>query len=269
MYVCNRETPYLENLEEYLEEWGIKVAREENLADELVNIAVRDESMNLDSGIGDNMLAEYETTGKGSTIMQDLISQSYPPKAVFGDSTFIDASDSYVKSYINADELTGTEAAEYYQYFKNGVSRNRFDVFKTFETATAYIDNDVYEVATNQHRFSLMTITHESREIQEDSYNMVDDASYVFAVASTEFFANDALKSDAYGNTDILLSALRQTSREVVPVNLSFKAYYVYDIDQNVLMTKNVVSWVYMLALIPAAVVFVVGVVVTVRRKHR
>ena len=269
MYVCNRETPYLENLEEYLEEWGIKVAREENLADELVNIAVRDESMNLDGGVGDNMLAEYETTGKGSTIMQDLISMSYPPKAVFGDSTFIDASDNYVKSYINADELTGIEAAEYYQYFKNGVSRNRFDVFKTFETATAYLDNDVYEVATNQHRFSLMTITHESREIQEDNYNMVDDASYVFAVASTEFFGNDALKSDAYGNTDILLSALRQTSREVVPVNLSFKAYYVYDIDQNVLMTKNVVSWVYMLALIPAAVVFVVGVVVTVRRKHR
>lgn len=269
MYVCNRETPYLENLEEYLEEWGIKVAREENLADELVNISVRDEQMNLDGGIGDNMLAEYETTGKGSTMMQDLISLSYPPKAVFGNSTFIDASDNYVKSYINADELTGIEAAEYYQYFKNGISRSRYDVFKTYETAAAYVDGDIYEMATSQRRFSLMTITHESREIQEDNYNMVDDASYVFAVASTDFFSNDALKSDAYGNTDILLSALRHTSREVVPVNLNFKAYYVYDINQNVLMTKNVVSWVYMLALIPAALVFIVGFAVTVRRKHR
>ena len=269
MYVCNRETPYLENLEEYLEEWGIKVARVETLADDLVNIAVRDEKMNLDSGKGDKMLAEYESTGMGSSIMQDLLALSYPPMAVFGDSTYIDASDNYTKSYVNADELTGTEALEYYSYFKNGISRNRYDVFKTYETATAYFDGNICEHATSQHRFSLMTITHESRQIQEDSYNMVDDASYVFAVASTEFFGNDALKSAAYGNTDILLSALRQTSREVVPVNLSFKAYYVYDIDQNILMTRNIMPILYAFIFIPAIVVFSVGVVITVKRKHR
>ena len=269
MYVCNRETPYLANLEEYLEEWGIKVARVETLADDLVNIAVKDEKMNLDAGNGDNMLAEYESTGMGSSIMQDLLALSYPPMAVFGDSTYIDASDSYTKSYINADELTDTEALEYYSYFKNGISRNRYDVFKTYESATAYFDGNIYEHATSQHRFSLMTITHESRQIQEDSYNMVDDASYVFAVASTEFFKNDSLKSAAYGNTDILLSALRQTSREVVPVNISFKAYYVYDIDQNILMTRNIMPMLYAFIFIPAVIVFSVGVVITVKRKHR
>lgn len=269
MYVCNRETPYLQNLEEYLEEWGIKVAREENLADELVNINVVDEVMNLDSGRGDNMLAEYESTGMGSAIMQDLLDMSYPPKAVFGDSTYIDVADNYTKKYVIADELTGTEGGEYYFYFKNGVSRSRYDVFKTYNTATAYLDGDVYEMATDERRFSLMTVTHESRQIQEDSYTTVDDASYVFAVASTEFFANSSLLSDAYGNTDILLSALRQTSREIVPVNLNFKAYYVYDVDQNILASKNVISWVNGLMLIPTVAIFVTGIVITVKRKHR
>ena len=269
MYVCDRDTPYLANLEEYLEEWGIKVARAENLVGELVNIALQDKEMNLDSGKGDNILAEYETEGLGGSIMQDLLYLSYPPKAVFGNSTYIEISNNYTKSYINADELTGVNASEYYSYFKNGVSRSLYDVFTTYNTAVAYLDNNVYDMATDESRFSLMTVTHESRQIQEDNYNMVDDASYVFAVASTDFFKNDSLLSDAYGNTDILLSAFRQTSREVIPVNLNFKAYYVYDIDTNVLATKNVITPVNILAIVPTLCVFVVGAVIMIKRKHR
>lgn len=269
MYVCDRSTPYLENLEEYLEEWGIKVAREENLVDELVNIAISDTVMNLDGGIGENMLAEYETNGKGASIMQDLLSLSYPPKAVFGNSTYIDVADNYNKSYVLEDTTSGVAGYEYYGYFKNGVSRNRYDIFKTYNSAIAYLDGEVYEMANNERRFSLMTITHESRQIQEDNYNSVDDASYVLAVASTEFFKNSSLESDAYGNTDILLSALRQTSREVVPVNINFKAYYVYEFGDTVLATKDVRPYVYAFAIIPTFIVLVVGVVVNVKRKHK
>ena len=269
MYVCDKDTPYLENLEEYLEEWGIKVARKETLAGTLENLYVLDKEMNIDSGIGNKIIARYETTGKGSTLVTDLLNLSYPPKAIFADSAYIEASDNYTKSYVIADELNGVEAYDYYKYFKNGVGRNMYSVFTTNNTASVMLDGEVYEMATDEKLFSLMTITHEMRDIQEDNYSSVDDASYVFAVSSTSFFENQLLESDAYGNTDILLSVLRQTSREIIPVNLDFKAFYVYEMTEPSAQTVNSGKTIAAFAIIPAAVVLVAGIFVTVRRKYR
>lgn len=269
MYVCDRETPYLENLEEYLEEWGIKVARKENLVGELENIYVLDTEMNVDSGKGNKLMAKYATSGKGSALVTDLLNLSYPPKAIFSDCTYIEASENYTKNYVIADELNGIEAHDYYKYFKNGVARNMYNVFTANSTASAILGGDVYEMATEERLFPLMTITHEMRDIQEDNYNTVDDASYVFAVSSTSFFKNEMLESDAYGNTDILLSVFRQTSREVIPVNLNFKAFYVYEMTEPAIQTENSDKVIAAFAIIPAAIVLVVGVFVTVRRKYR
>ena len=269
MYVCDSTTPYLENLEEYLEEWGIKVAREENLAGQLENLYVTDKEMNVDSGKGNKLVAKYETTGKGSTLVTDLLNLSYPPKAIFSDSTYIEISENYTKNYVIADELNGVEAYDYYRYFKNGISRNLYYVFTSNSTASAMLGGDVNEMATDERLFPLMTITHESRDIQEDNYTSVDDASYVFAVSSTSFFANEMLESDAYGNTDILLSVLRQTSREVIPVNLNFKAFYVYEMTEPSVQTENSDKVIAAFALIPASIVLIAGIFVTVRRKYR
>lgn len=269
MYVCDRDTPYLENLEEYLEEWGITVARKENLVGELENISVLDKEMNIDSGAGDKLIAKYETTGKGSTLVTDLLNLSYPPKAVFPNSAYIEISNNYTKNYVIADELNKTEAYDYYRYFKNGVSRSLYDVFTSYSSASATVGGEVVEMATDERLFSLMTITHESRDVQEDNYTSIDNASYVFAVSSTEFFANQLLDSDAYGNTDILLSALRQTSREVIPVNLNFKAFYVYEMSEPAYQTQNSDKVIAAFAVIPTVIVLVCGVVVTVKRKYR
>ena len=269
MYVCDRETPYLENLEEYLEEWGITVARKENLAGELENIAVLDKEMNIDSGEGNKLIAKYETTGTGSTLVTDLLNLSYPPKAVFPNSAYIEVSENYTKNYVIADELNNVEAYDYYSYFKNGVSRSMYDVFTSYSSASAMLGGEVYEMATDERLFSLMTLTHESRDVQEDNYNSVDEASYVFAVSSTDFFSNELLTSDAYGNTDILLSALRHTSREIIPVNLNFKAFYVYEMTDPSTQTVNSDKVIAAFAIIPAAIVIVAGVFVTVRRKYR
>lgn len=269
MYVCDRDTPYLENLEEYLEEWGICVARRENLAGELENLVVRDATMNVDANGGDNMVAKYETSGKGASLVKDLTSLSYPPKAVFSNSTYIGISENYNKTYILASESSSGEAFDYYQYFKNGVSRSLYNIFTTYDTAASYLGGEVYEMATSEKRFSLMTITHETRNIQEDSYNSVDDASYVMACSSTDFFKNSSLESSAYGNTDVILSVLRQTGREIIPVNLGFKAFYDHEMTNKTVLTANADKYIAVLAIVPALVIFTCGIVVNVKRKHK
>lgn len=269
MYVCDRDTPYLENLEEYLEEWGICVARRENLAGELENLSVRDNTMNMDANGGDNIIARYETSGKGASLVKDLTSLNYPPKAVFSNSTYIGISENYNKTYILASESSSGEAFDYYQYSKNGVSRSLYNIFTTYDTAASYVGGDVYEMATSEKRFSLMTITHESRNIQEDNYNSVDDASYVMACSSTDFFKNSSLESSAYGNTDVIMSVLRQTSREIIPVNLSFKAFYDYEMTSNTIQTANADKYIAILAIVPALAIFTFGIVVNVKRKHK
>lgn len=268
IYVCDRTTPYLENLEEYLEEWGIKVARRENLAGELENASLRDEEMNIDADNGDKLIANYVTSGGGGALMEDLISLTYPPTTVFSDSTYVYAPENYSKKYIAADETEGIEACEFYYYYKNGVSRSRYDVLTTNASAKASIGNEVFEMANNEKRFSLMTYTRETRQLQEDNYSSVNDSSYVFAFASTDFFKNEYLGSDAYGNTDVLLTALRETSGEIIPVNLPFKAFYVYDVSNSGFLA-NAKTHMILLAIIPTCIVFVAGIVVNVKRKHK
>ena len=262
-YICDRTTPKLKNLEEYLEEWGISIGR----ADGTENYAVKDTTMNVDSGVGNKIVGNYALHGAGASITSDMRENGYPPNVIFGNSTAFKPSPVYRKMYISAEESESAEAFSYYRYSKNGVSRSIYDVFTTYSTAHAEIDGETYEIATSENMFSLMTITQERRQIQEDNYNAVNDASYVLALASTEFVSNEVLGSTAYGNTDVLLSALRNTSHEVIPVNIDLKAFYGFEIDDNA-NTGNNLRTMLCLSLIPAIVAIVLGVIVTVRRKY-
>ena len=267
LYVADPDSPRLKNLDEYLEEWGIKMANQ-SIAGDNINHVIKDTTMNVDEH-GFSVLGQYTTTGVGATINEDLLSLAYPPKAVFNNATHILPSGSYTKSYVVDDETTGRVGYEYYSYYKNGISRNLYNIFTTYNTAEVLVDGKVYDMASDDRLFSLMTITEEIRDIREDNYNTINTASYVLAVASTDFFSNDALDSKSYGNTDILLSALRYTSREMVPVNIEFKAFYVYDMQAMVLTQKQVIAMMLTLALVPAITLFAVGAVVCIKRKNR
>ncbi len=267
LYVADPTSPALTSLDEYLEEWGIKLAREE-IAGELVGNIVRDTTMNVDES-GSAVLGQYTTEGLGAAICDDLLSLAFPPKAVFNNTGHITPSASYTKSYVFADEDSGREAYEYYKYYKNGISRNMYSVFTTYNSAEVLSDGRVIDMASDARLFNLFTITEETRDIQEDSYNSVNNASYVLAAASTEFFSNDALDSKSYGNTDILLSALRQTGREIVPVNINLKAFYVYDMQIAVITSKQAIAYMWSLALIPSVAIFVTGAIICIRRRNK
>ena len=144
------------------------------------------------------------------------------------------------------------------------------DVFTTYDTASAKIGGEIYEIATEYNLFKLMTVTQELRQVQEDNYSAVNRASYVIALASTDFLFNEVLDSTAYGNTDVVLSTLRNTGNEVVPTNVDLKALYIYEMsDSMAYKDNNPLVWLRCLIVIPALIIFVTGLVVTVRRKYR
>ena len=51
-YICDNDSPYLKNLEEYLEEWGVEVGRYEDKIGNLYNYSVADKVNSTDSGVG-------------------------------------------------------------------------------------------------------------------------------------------------------------------------------------------------------------------------
>ena len=158
---------------------------------------------------------------------------------------------------------------QYFSYFRNGISREMFSVFTTYDTASAYAGDET-EIATAANLFQLMTVTHELRYVQEDNYTTIDQPTYVISLASTEFLTNDVLDSTAYGNTDVVLSVLRNTGNEIVPVNVPLKAFYEYNVQSNAAYVKsNPTVWFWCLTMIPPVAALIVGVVITVRRKYK
>ncbi len=269
-YICDKDTPSLKNLEEYLEEWGVVVARVTDNAGNSENYTVIDEVNCTDAGEGRVVVGNYAPAGLGATLTADMRARSYAPKVVFGNGTAILPCENYIKSYATSDEEAGIPAYNYYRYYKNGVARNMFDVFTTYSTASALVGGDVYEIATEHNLFRLMTVTQESRSVQDGSYDVVNQASYVLSLASAEFLSNDALDSAAYGNTDVVLSALRSTGSEVVTADIDLKVFYSYGVESEAIYLRNKPDvWLWCLSLIPVCAVFITGTVITVRRKYR
>ena len=271
MLFVDKDTPVFPVLDEYLEEWGIMVARAENAEGEVDTLTVRDQTMKLDKD-GYIPMAEYVTVGGGASITEDMRNVSYPAKVVFPNSTAIVMSESYRTTYVDVDETTGvTEAYSYGSYYRNGVSRYFHDVFTTGANASVEAFGKQYQVATDLNRFNLMTISMESRTVQETNYLSTQEPSYVAVFGSTEFASDTILDSAAYGNADVLTATLRHMGREVVPADLEFKAFKNYEVDTDAYIPDpgTVIATTVCMTLLPIAVCIVAGVCVNVKRKYR
>lgn len=268
-YISDPSTPSLPNLEEYLSEWGISPARVTTQAGMQENYLLADASNCID-GTGELIKGKYATEGYGASITADLRDLSYTPSAVFGSATAIMPSDCYDKQIILPDS-DSNERTAIYTYYNNGVYRTMYDILTSNSTAYAKIGGEVYEHASENNLFRLFTLTEETKQVQEDSYGMVSLSSYVLAMSSTDFFKNEYLDSAAYGNADIMLSALRATSTETVPVNIDPKAYYSYETDTEAyLYTQSTAFKIISVAcmLLPPVTVVLAGTVICVKRKY-
>lgn len=271
MLFVDADTPELPVLEEYMEEWGITVGRAENAEGELDNLLIRDQQSKLDKD-GYIPMAEYVTAGGGASITEDMRKVAYPAKVVFPNAVAITMSDSYKKTHVVPDDTNGvTEAYTYGSYYRNGVSRYFHNVFKTSSSAAVEAFGKQYQVATDLNRFNFMTLSIESRTVMETNYLSTQEPSYVAVFGSTDFASDTVLDSAAYGNADVLTATLRHMGREVMPADLEFKAFKIFEVDTDVRpvnMGTEVLNTALM-TLLPIALCTIIGVVIGVKRKYR
>ena len=149
----------------------------------------------------------------------------------------------------------------------DGTYRSIYDVFTTSSKAVALANGVEVEVADETNRLRLMTVTVEGRTVQEDNYSTVNQPSYVIACGSVDFASSEMLQSNSYGNTDVLLTALRTIGQEPVPVGIEFKPFADYTIDT--ITTAESTQYTIVLSVVPAIVALVTGFVIIVRRKFR
>ena len=260
MVFLNPTTPLLPNLEEYLEEWGIKFNRHTDNLDNVHGTTIRDYQNSLTED-GMTVVGNYSTYGLGASLHEDLRT-TYPPKVIFKNAMGISYSDTYQTAWYT-DENDPSYTFSYGSYFKDGISRSMYDVFVSPATATEVVDTTVVSQASAKNPYKLMTISRESRMVDNEN----EDYSYVLACGSTEFLSSTLLLSNTYGNTDLMLNTLRATGREFVPVGLKLKPFASTDIET--LTTARANRYTIGLIVAPTLITAVAGVYVLVRRKYR
>lgn len=176
----------LNNLNEFLEEWGIAYQGGTTIRD-------KEHSMSTDSY---SIIAEYQKDTLGASIYNDLNALSTPPKTIIRKSMPIDI------LWEQGGGLNGTRTVS--------------PVLKSYDTSE--IVNDGMVIGGGS--YNLMTITRETRIIDNEYYY-----SYVIAVGSPSFTYQDYIQSNAYANEDIVSAAMKAVGRERVLANLTFKPF--------------------------------------------
>lgn len=267
MVFMNPDTAPLPNLEEYLEEWGIKFLREENEMGKSYSCKVKDDQHSLTED-GLTVIGEYTTAGLGASIHKNMRASGVPAKVIFKNVMPIVYPDTYsIYTYLpeEAQETSesSSEAFSYGHYSSSAsVSRDIYDVFTSYDTAKAVSDGKEVGSASAIDKYKLMTVTREQRMID----NTNADSSYVWACGSVDF-ANEAfINSNTYGNADLLLYSLHTMGKEFVPVDLEFKIFDNTEIEG--LTTAQADQYTWTLILVPPVIIFAVGTIVIVRRKY-
>lgn len=275
MVFMDADTVRLDNFEEFLEEWGISFDRDYSTGTEQP-CYVRESAentllMNQSSDkYGYTFRGQYVTAGLGGSLTETMRERT-PKTIVFGNAMSISYSDLYEPShYTPADD--DTDGAEYdygYYFMDDGRSRRIFDVFTTSADAVSVSGGVEVGRATAADPLKLMTVSMEQRMVQEDDYgySSINETSYVFACGSVEFASATLLQSNSYGNTDLLLTALRTIGQEPVPVGLERKPFADKTIDT--VTSAAATQYTVTLAVVPALAAIISGVVILVRRKYR
>lgn len=252
-------TPRLPHLEEYLGEWGISFVRSENALGKAESCVVTDSAHSLTTD-GLTIVGAYTSEGLGASIHKDLRTQ-YPPKVIFKNAMPIQYADGYLLSeYVDEDDKT--KKYTYGSFYRDGVSRDIYDVFVSYPGAKAMAGGREVSSATDADPYKLMTVTREIRMVN----NSDADYSYVLACGSTGFLGSALLQSNVYGNSDVMLSAMRAMGKEFIPVGLESKMFVSTNIES--LTTAEANRYTVLLTVLPPVVVFGIGIFVLVRRKY-
>ncbi len=215
-------------LNEFLSEWGIAFGKS----------LIKDPESSI-SADGYSLVSEYTTEGMGSSLTTSLRSLETIPKAI-------------VRYTMPVEILWENRAID------QG-SRTVSPVLISAGTAMSYGFENESE-ASSSGPFNLVTISQDSVYIDNEPFT-----SYVLAVGTTNFTNQDYLASNAYGNADIIYSAMKAMGREKVPLNIDFRLFENKSLDITAAQAN---AWTIVYTAVIPVIVLVFGTVVWFKRRH-
>ena len=247
----------LPNLEDFLGQWGIGLARqsdESGIVSSCYMIEERSEDK-LSSVVN---VGTYIRGGLGRSINDKLLDMDVQPTVLFPQPAAL------INTYRDKDVTTDSKSGVEYTVYKNDTNMNGrrcYDVFTSSAGATAVLNG--HEAALTG-PFSYMKITRETHE--DHSTASGESYSYVMACSSSQFVANGALVGQ-YGNHAVLTRACHEMG--VTAVSVSIDAKYFTDTTIETITVGAVNTYTVIFTVIPALAIFVTGVVIMVRRRYR
>lgn len=237
----------LNNLRDYLSEWGIIIA------DTIVEDKLHSITSNGYSVVG---AYNYENV-LGASLVKDIANTDSPPKTIFEYAAPIYYSDLYNPVMdVESDTPTPTGA---YSYYGNNANREISAVLRSSPDAYATKDGKVADAEGN---YNLMVVSVERRMINNEEYN-----SYVLCTATADFSNEKYVNSNVYANKDILYSAFKLMGRDFIPADIKFKVLENYDIEDMTTAQAN--AWTVALVTVLPVILLVTGAVVCVRRRFK
>ncbi len=271
MVFVDDETRYHQNLEQFLAEWGIQIARYDEAVDENrandANIYVEDKAHSFDDA-GTVVTASFVPVEKGFgySLTSGITSKVNPKKVVLRKPTMFKVPEGYV-----AEKLDDGSSAWSYSTSGNGIVRSCYDVLLSSGDAVAIADGQRLrekQLATMGMQ-TAAAIPFSYMRVSAQEYNNTvtgeQSFSYVLACASTGFAEAGALSS-SYANHELITYACSQMGRDVVSVSLDYKPFASTEIKN--LVASDATQYTIVLTVVPATIVFIAGVVLMVRRKY-
>ncbi len=177
----------LTNLNEFLEEWGIRFVADTTVKDPEHSISVD----------GYSILSQYlDSDSLGGSIYREMSGMDTPPKTAVRKACPIEI------LWESGGSLSG--------------SRQVASVLKSYDTAGWYNDTTL----VNSGEANIVTVSRESRVYNNETYY-----SYVMAFGSPSFAADSYLVSNVYGNSDIMYASMKAMGREKVLADIDFKVF--------------------------------------------
>ena len=169
----------------------------------------------------------------GASLVGELISSGTPPKTIVKDARPIN-----ILWETNSSNGRQASAA----------------VFSA-STAERHADDGTVENGV----YPLVAISQEARYIDNTPH-----PAYVFAVGSTQFASDQALKP-SYANSYILYTMIREMGKTQVPIELDLK---VFESNALSITTGEARAWTWVTVMIIPVFIAISGIVVYIRRKH-
>lgn len=237
------ETQYLQNLEEFLYEWGVTFG--DGVVHDLANSLTAD---------GTALVSTYPAGTLAASVHKDISSLATPPKTIVKNASPILVSDLFVAGRDENMQATNT-----YTYGGNNAYRELSAVLMSSADASVVHNGETTDTAGE---YNLMTITRDLNTRNNETFE-----SYVLAAGTRFFTTADYLESNTYANEDILYYALRVMGREKVPADIDFKEFADTKIEDMTVAeaTRDTILLVTVLPILTA----IVGIVITTRRKYR